>query len=120
MVQTGKPADPMVQKILSSGNGLMRPLEAAAKKAGVQILLEHKMTAIFRETPTSGRVLGIAADNNGTKLNIVHAKRLLSRPVVRPVTSTSAACSTLDSPRNTADWRECHGRTRMPAANSPA
>ena len=45
MVQTGKPADPIIQATLSSGNGLMRPLEAAAKKAGVQILLEHKMTA---------------------------------------------------------------------------
>ena len=77
MVQTGKPADPMVQKILSSGSGLMRPLEAAAKKAGVQILLEHKMTAIFRETPTSGRVLGIAVDNYGTKLNIVARKAVI-------------------------------------------
>ena len=37
MVQTGKPADPMIQKVLSSGNGLMRPLEAAARKAGVGI-----------------------------------------------------------------------------------
>lgn len=70
MVQTGKPADPMLQKTLSSGNGLMRPLEVAAKKAGVQILLEHKMTAIFRKQPASGRVLGIAVDNKGTTLNI--------------------------------------------------
>jgi succinate dehydrogenase/fumarate reductase flavoprotein subunit len=70
MVQTGKPADPMVQKTLSSGNGLMRPLEAAAKKTGVRILLEHKMTAIIREAPTAGRVLGVTVDNKGTKLNI--------------------------------------------------
>ena len=70
MVQTGKPANPIIQKTLSSGNGLMRPLEAAAKKAGVQILLQHKMTAIYRQTPTSGPVLGIAVDNNGTRLNI--------------------------------------------------
>ena len=77
MVQTGKPADPRVQKILSSGNGLMRPLEAAAKKAGVQILLERKMTAIFRETPTSGRVLGIAVDNRGTTLNIRARKAVI-------------------------------------------
>jgi len=70
MVQTGKPADPMIQKTLSSGNGLMRPLQAAAKKAGVQILLEHKMTAIFREQPSSGSVLGIAVDNRGKTINI--------------------------------------------------
>lgn len=73
-VQDGKPMDPTVQATTSSGNGLMRPLEVAAKKAGVQILLEHKMVSIYRETPTSGRVVGIQVDNKGTKLNI-RAKR---------------------------------------------
>jgi succinate dehydrogenase/fumarate reductase flavoprotein subunit len=48
MVQTGKPANLIIQKTFSSGNGLMRPLEVAAKKAGVEILLEHRMTGIFR------------------------------------------------------------------------
>ncbi len=32
MVQTGKPADPAIQATLSSGNGLMRPLEVAAQE----------------------------------------------------------------------------------------
>jgi succinate dehydrogenase/fumarate reductase flavoprotein subunit len=70
MVQTGKPADPIIQKTFSSGSGLMRPLEVAAKKAGVQILLEHRMTSIYRQTPNTGPVLGIAVDNKGTTLNI--------------------------------------------------
>ena len=48
MVHTGEPADPAVQKTRSSGNGLMRSLEVAAKKAGVEILLEHRMTRIYR------------------------------------------------------------------------
>jgi hypothetical protein len=39
-----KPANPIIKATLSSGNGLMRPLEAAAKKASVQISIEHKMT----------------------------------------------------------------------------
>jgi succinate dehydrogenase/fumarate reductase flavoprotein subunit len=69
-VQTGKPADPSTQRSRSSGNGLIRPLEAAARKAGVEILLEHRMTAIHRETPNSGPVLGIAVDNKGARLNI--------------------------------------------------
>src|SRR5215471_14703023 len=56
-VQTGKPADPEVQKTRSSGNGLMRPLEAAARRAGVEILLEHRMTRLHRETPSAGPVL---------------------------------------------------------------
>jgi len=70
MVQTGKPADPVTQKTRSSGNGLMRPLEVAAKKAGVQILLEHRMTRIYRQAANSGPVLGIAVDYKGAGLNI--------------------------------------------------
>jgi succinate dehydrogenase/fumarate reductase flavoprotein subunit len=70
MVQTGKPADPSEQATMSSGNGLIRPLEVAAKKAGVEVLLEHKMTAVYRQTPRSGRVLGIAVDHKGTTVTI--------------------------------------------------
>ncbi len=70
MVQTGGPADPAVRKTLSSGNGLMRPLEAAANRAGVQTLTEHRMTAIYRREPRSGPVLGIAVDNRGQRLDI--------------------------------------------------
>ncbi len=77
MVQTGEKANPIIQATFSSGNGLMRPLEAAAKKAGVQILLEHRMTGIYRQTPSSGPVLGIAVDNNGTKLNIGARKAVI-------------------------------------------
>jgi succinate dehydrogenase/fumarate reductase flavoprotein subunit len=77
MVQDGKPADPAIRATLSSGNGLMRPLEVAARKAGVQILLEHRMTAIYRERPTSGRVLGIAVDTKGTTLNIRATKAVI-------------------------------------------
>ncbi len=77
LVQTGQPADPGVAPIMSTGNGLMRPLEAAAKKAGVQILLEHKMTAIYRQNPSSGRVLGIAVENNGKKLAIRARKAVI-------------------------------------------
>jgi len=65
MVQTGKPVDPTVRATTSTGNGLMRPLEVAAKRAGVQILLEHRMTAIHREGSKSGRVLGVAAGCEG-------------------------------------------------------
>lgn len=69
-VQTGKPEDPEVQAVTSSGSGLMRPLEAAAKKAGVTILLKHHMTTIYRQRTTSGRVVGIAATNNGKTVTI--------------------------------------------------
>lgn len=69
-VQTGRPAPLEEQATRSSGNGLMRPLEAAARKAGVQILLRHRMTGLYRETPTAGRVLGIAVEHAGAKLAI--------------------------------------------------
>jgi succinate dehydrogenase/fumarate reductase flavoprotein subunit len=67
MIQTGAPADPAIQRTRSSGNGLMRALEVAARKAGVEILLEHRMTRIYRQTPNAGPVLGIAADHTGRR-----------------------------------------------------
>jgi succinate dehydrogenase/fumarate reductase flavoprotein subunit len=69
-IQTGAPVDPAVQATTSSGVGLIRPLEAAAKKAGVQILLQHKMAGIFRETPASGRVSGIEVNTRSARLSI--------------------------------------------------
>ena len=69
-VQTGVPVGPERRATTSSGVGLIRPLEATAKKLGVQILLQHKMTGILRENPSSGRVLGIAAANQGKVVNI--------------------------------------------------
>ena len=70
LIQTGRPANAEARTTMSTGNGLMPPLDAAARKAGVEYLLEHKMTAIYRQSPTSGRVLGIAADNKGARVNI--------------------------------------------------
>jgi succinate dehydrogenase/fumarate reductase flavoprotein subunit len=69
MVHTGGPADPDDEEI-RAGAGLMRPLEAAARDAGVEILLGHRMAAIHREAADSGRVLGIAVDNNGMTRHI--------------------------------------------------
>ncbi len=70
LVQTGQPVDPSVQTTTSSGSGLMQPLYAAALGAGVKVLLQHRMTTIHRETPASGRVLGIAVDHNNVESNI--------------------------------------------------
>jgi hypothetical protein len=44
-----------------SGSGLIRPLEKSARAKGAHFLLLHRMTQIHRESPTSGRVLGITA-----------------------------------------------------------
>jgi succinate dehydrogenase/fumarate reductase flavoprotein subunit len=77
MVHTGEPADPAVQRTRSSGNGLMRTLEVAAKTAGVEILLEHRMTSIHREAPNSGPVLGIAVDHKGARSHIRARKAVI-------------------------------------------
>ena len=77
MAHTGEPADPAVQKTRSSGNGLMRSLEIAAKKAGVQLLLEHRMTRIYRQTPNCGPVLGIAVEHKGGNSNIRARKAVI-------------------------------------------
>jgi succinate dehydrogenase/fumarate reductase flavoprotein subunit len=76
-VQTGHPVDAATAATGSSGIGLIRPLEAAARKAGVQILLEHRMTSIIRQQPNSGRVLGIAATNQGKTVNIRARKAVI-------------------------------------------
>ncbi len=70
LVQNGGPLPPDKGATTSSGVGLIRPLEASARKLGVQILLQHKMTGIVRENPNSGRVLGISASNLGKTVNI--------------------------------------------------
>jgi len=54
----------------SPGSGIMRHLEASARAKGVTILLQHKLTNIIRETPTSGKVQGITATFNGKDVNI--------------------------------------------------
>jgi succinate dehydrogenase/fumarate reductase flavoprotein subunit len=76
MVHTGKPADPTDPEI-RAGAGLIRPLEAAARNAGVDILVEHRMTAIHREAPRSGRVRGIAVDHRGAVRNIRARKAVI-------------------------------------------
>jgi succinate dehydrogenase/fumarate reductase flavoprotein subunit len=77
LIQTGKPAPADERTTMSTGNGLMHPLAAAANKAGVEILLSHRMTAIHREMPHAGPVIGIAADNDGKALNIRARKAVI-------------------------------------------
>lgn len=59
------------------GSGLVRPLEASARKKGVEFLLLHKMTSIIRESPTSGRVLGIVVTSQGKTLKIGAKKAVI-------------------------------------------
>ncbi len=43
------------------GTGIYRPLEVTARSKGIRFLLNYHMDVIFRETPNSGRVLGVQA-----------------------------------------------------------
>jgi succinate dehydrogenase/fumarate reductase flavoprotein subunit len=74
---TGKPFPVAVGSKTSHGIGLMNPLHESVKKLNIPILLEHQMTGIIREKPTSGRVLGVSVDNKGTKLNIRAKKAVI-------------------------------------------
>ena len=69
-IQTGKAVDPERQLTTQGGIGMVRPLEAAARKAGVEILLLHRMTSLIRENNNTGRVVGIAVQTERAKLNI--------------------------------------------------
>jgi urocanate reductase len=57
-----------------NGSGVVRPLEKSARAKGVTFLLKHKLANIIRESPSSGRVLGITARFENKDVNI-QAKR---------------------------------------------
>ena len=77
LAHTGKPVDPAMRATYSIGAGLMYPLIDAAQRAGVEILLEHKMTAIHRESLTEGRVTGIEVAHRGAKFSITARKAVI-------------------------------------------
>jgi succinate dehydrogenase/fumarate reductase flavoprotein subunit len=72
--QTGKALNPELGPKTGAGVGLVRPLEASARKLGVEILLEHKMTGLVRDGNSSGRVVGVTASHKGEAIKI-RAKR---------------------------------------------
>jgi len=59
------------------GSGLVRALERQARGGGAEILLRHRMTSIIRETPSTGRVLGITVEHEGATQNIRALKGVL-------------------------------------------
>ena len=77
LVHTGKPVLPEVRNTYSIGAGLMWPLIDATEHAGVEVLLEHRMTAIHRESPLSGRVTGISVEHRGTTRTIRARKAVI-------------------------------------------
>lgn len=52
----------------AGGTSLMRALEDSARKKGVQFLMNYHMDKVFRETPVSGRVMGVQASYTPTLL----------------------------------------------------
>ena len=77
LIQTGKPATAAQRTSMSTGNGLTQPLEDSARKIGVEFLMEHRMLSLHREQQKSGRVLGVAADNKGARVNIRARKAVI-------------------------------------------
>jgi succinate dehydrogenase/fumarate reductase flavoprotein subunit len=77
LMQSGQSLQAAVGSRSSSGVGLMRPLETAARNAGVQILLDHRMTGLYRQSPIAGQVLGAAVENRGTLRSIRARKAVI-------------------------------------------
>ena len=75
--EAGVPFEGALKKTRSHGVGLMRPLEAAAKRANIPILLDHHMDSLIRGNQTSGRVLGVVANNKGKMLNFRARKAVI-------------------------------------------
>jgi FAD binding domain-containing protein len=61
----------------SPGSGLVRALEKSARAKGVEILLNHTLTRIVREPPSSGRVQGITATVQNRPVNIQARKGVI-------------------------------------------
>ena len=59
------------------GSGLVRHLEASARAKGVNFLLRHKLTRLLRESPATGRVVGIAAKADGKDVYIQARKGVI-------------------------------------------
>ena len=74
--QTGQAQPPDKGPTTSSGIGLVRPLEAAARKKGVRFLLRHKMTGLIRDDAT-GRVIGLRCTHEGRELAIRARKSVI-------------------------------------------
>ena len=77
IAHTGLPVDPAQRATYSIGAGLMWPLIEAAQRCGVTILLEHRMTAIHRESPAAGRVTGIEVEHGGARFSIGARKAVI-------------------------------------------
>jgi len=74
LIQTGAPASPANRTTMSTGNGLMQPLDTAARRIGVDYLLEHKMTRVHRENG-AGRVIGSPPTTRAQWSTSVRARR---------------------------------------------
>jgi urocanate reductase len=60
-----------------NGSGLVRQLEVAARRKGVEILLRHEMKSIIRDRAAPAKVLGIAVASDGMMLNIEARKGVI-------------------------------------------
>jgi succinate dehydrogenase/fumarate reductase flavoprotein subunit len=77
LIQTGQPAEPKLRQSMSTGNGLMHPLIASAKKMGVIFLTEHKMEKILLAQETHGAVVGVVAKHGEQHINIRAKKAVI-------------------------------------------
>jgi succinate dehydrogenase/fumarate reductase flavoprotein subunit len=84
------------------GSGLVRALEKSARAKGAKILLRHNMTSIVRENPTSGRVLGITATNEGRTVRIRATKGVL---VATGGHSSNVSFRRMFDPRRTEEYQ---------------
>ena len=76
-MQTGKAVDASQATTIASGVS-RTAARSSGRKAKVEILLKHKMSGLVRQSPTSGRVLGLKATSEGKTLNIRARKAIIA------------------------------------------
>ena len=60
-----------------AGSGIVRQLEKVARENGAEVLLQHRMTSIIRESGSDGRVLGIEVQHGDHTASIRATKGVL-------------------------------------------
>jgi len=106
-----------------NGSGIVRPLELAARNKGVQILLSHSMTEIYREEPFGGRVLGVRVEEVDRWFQPTHRSLNIRARMGVIICSGghghNVAFRTMFDPRLTEEY-QWHGQHTAPANGAPS
>jgi urocanate reductase len=106
-----------------NGSGIVRPLELSARDKGVEFLLSHTVTDIYREQPFAGRVIGVRAEEVDrwfqSKRRALNVRARMGVIVCSGGHGHNVAFRTMFDPRLTEEY-QWHGQGTAPANAVPS